>query len=733
MRAERWAALCRPRGIAIIGASGRAGPGNFAMRLTANNEKVGFGGQIYYVNPRYDSILGEPCYPNVAAIPGPVDVCMVNLSGTSVIQAVRESIEAGVAIFVVQSADFADGGAMGRERQDELREVCIKAGATLIGPNCLGYIQFAGAAALYGAVIPDGIRIGGVAALCGSGSVSVNFMRLGLEVGLHSVFSTGNEAVTTAEDVLEHLVEDPAVEVIAMFVETLRRPERFRELVARAHELDKPVVVLKSGVTKGGARAAQSHTGALVGGGETYAAFFEQIGVVQVADFDELRETVRLFVHLKGRRPKAAGIGLLSVSGGKATVAVDIAEGIGLDVPELSAGTLERLAELLSLPDGVASGNPVDLGVGFRGNLSLPETISGCMEAVAADPHIGTLVIPQNLGDDLAGPNPLERTVIDAVISAGAAVGVPVVLASDEGGRTSLNAVEAATKGDTVALRGLRPAFVAVAGFVRWYLTAPASVAMADTTFRTSRRAQALGRLQGHRGLLDPEETAWLFEQYDIPIARPKVIVRRSEIFEEEFPYPVVAKVVSAEVIHKSDIGGVVLGINTREDLEKAWDQIHDAVITARPDALIDGIQVAPMVSGIELFIGSRVDPELGPVVAVGLGGTLVELLDRPRLIVAPFDLSTARRALARMPGAPILEGFRGSARADRERLAQTLCAIADLTTDLSDCLESVDLNPVVVNTSSPGGIAVDARVTLMESAVETRTDAVLVSTVLAR
>ncbi|WP_251442847.1 acetate--CoA ligase family protein [Microbacterium sp. USTB-Y] len=732
---ECWTKLTRPRAIAIVGASERNGPASFAARFVASNEQVGFEGEIYFVNPRHDSVFGRPCYPDVASVPASIDVCVVNVAAPLVADAVKQGIRQGIRVFVVQAADFAEAGVEGARRQAELRDACDQAGAVLIGPNCLGYVHFEGHAAAYGAVLPTGIRSGEVAAVCGSGSVSVNLMRLGTEIGLHSVFSTGNEAVTTAEDIMEHLVEDPTVRVIAMFVETLRQPRRFRELAARAHDLDKPIIVLKSGVTETGAAAAQSHTGALVGSGRAYGAFFEQLGVVQVNDFDELRETVRLFSALGPRLIKANGVGLMSVSGGKATITADIAESEGVHLPAFEDSTLAKLSSALSLPAGIRCNNPVDLGIGFRGSKSLSDTIGEAMRAVADDSHIGAILIAQNLGDELAKPNPLEQLIIRAVTGAGEHLGVPVVVASDEGGRTSFAGVESMTSGDVVALRGLRPAAVAVAGLMRWYAPSRSH----SEGVRSARREDGQTDILPTeiRELLDPAHTASLLGQYSIPVVQPIVITSREDVERADLTYPVVAKIVSPDVFHKSDVGGVVLGIRSPAELVSAWDRIRDAVASAQPSARFEGIVVSSMVAGAELFLGGHVDPELGPIVAIGMGGTNVELFAPPKLIVHPFSESDAREALDSMPGAELLRGFRGAPLSDVSAIAKVLCALGELTSDLADREASIDLNPFIVGEAFAGGIAVDARITVKalsggiedsgtstdEAAQETRTE----------
>ena len=722
--AGQWQALTKPRAIAVVGASDRPGPLNFARRLARNNEVVGYAGAIYFVNPRYSTVLGRPCYPDLSSVPGPVDVCAINVSADHVLDAARDAVRIGVRALVVHSGGFAEAGAEGAARQEELLGLCAENNVALIGPNCLGMYHSGGRAAVYGADVPDQVRTGGLAMISGSGSVSTSFMRLGTEVGLHSVFSTGNEAVTSAEDVLERLLEDPAVGVVAMFVESLRRPEKFAIVARRALELGTPIIVLKAGTTAVGARTAQSHTGAIVGNGDVYAALFEQLGVIQVHDFDQLRETVRLLSTLAGRTPSGSGLGIVGISGGKLSVVADLADRVGVAVPSLSEHTARQVARELKLPDGVGVDNPVDVGAGFRNGRSVAETLAATMGLLAADPEIGVLLLSQNITTSGGGMNVVDQATATAVLDAAAALKLPVVLAAEAAGELTPAVVDAAA-GAASPLNGLGPALVAIRGLLRWSAArrvGPDVVDPAPPDLMAATRTRVAGKV----GLLDPVDTEWLLTRYGIPCA--PVFLARSEddLDRPGLNYPVVAKVVSAHISHKSDVGGVVLDIADRDALHRAYAQIHDSVRSARPTARIDAVQVSPMHSGgVELFVGSRVEPGIGPVVAVGLGGTLVELLPPPRVLVAPFSLRAARDALDRMPGSAVLKGFRGAPEADLAVLAETLCAVASLTTDLGDRIEAIDLNPVLIAPGHLGGLAVDARITLRAELRDTNTTGV--------
>ncbi|MFD5248414.1 acetate--CoA ligase family protein [Amycolatopsis sp. NPDC058340] len=712
----QWESFTAPRRIAVVGASPRPGPLNFAQRLSRNNAHLGFTGTTYFVNPRHDSIFGLPCYPDLGALPEKPDVCLINTPARQVLGAVDDGITAGVRSFVVHSGGFGETGAEGHGLQAELRALCEETGAALIGPNCLGMYHSRGPVALYGADIPPGIPRGGLAVLSGSGSVSVSMMQLGQAVGLHSIVSTGNEAVTTAEDMLEHLVEDPEVTVVAMFVEALRRPDKFRTLARRANALGKPIVALKAGTSEKGAAAAGSHTGAMVGTGAAYRALFDDLNVIAVDDFEELRETVRALTVLGGQRPTGPGVAVAGISGGKLSVVVDLAERLGMPIASLAPETVHRLDTALALPAETSAHNPVDVGAGFRSGKPGTENLADCVRILASDPGVGLVLVQQSLSGS-GHSNALERSWARAVADAAADVAEPVVIAAEfpvPPENVEPDSRHRSPAGSVPVLSGLRPALCAVRALTRWHRGANRPWTPPATSGPAVDAAALLDRLRDRHGLLTPAETERILAAYGLPILPTGHISAEAELDTLDLEFPVVAKVVSPDIAHKSDIGGVVLGIASPAELRAAYRRINDNVRSARPDARVTGVLVAPHLDhGVELFMGSRVEPGLGATVAVGLGGTLVELLGHPSVLTAPLDQATAHEAITRMTGAKILDGFRGGPTSDVGGLATTLCRLGRLTTDLADRIVDVDLNPIIVTHSHPGGLVADARIVL--------------------
>jgi len=709
---RQWEALIRPKSIAVIGASSRPGPQNFAQRILNNNDRVGYRGDIFLVNPRHTSILERPCHPSVDALPAVPDVCLISTPAPQAIEAARASIAAGTRVFMVHSGDFADAGAAGMARQQELAFLCEAAGAALLGPNCLGMYHSRGPVALFGADIPRDLPKGGIAVVSASGSVAIELLRMGLTFGLHSAFSTGNEAVTTCEDILEHLVRDPEVSIIVVFVEALRKADAFRRIALEAHGAGKPVIVLKSGVSATGARVAQGHTGSLIGAAEAYEALLRQCGAVQVADFDELHAALRIFTALSGRRLRGTGPAMLGLSGGKLAVAADVAGRTGVTLPEFSAETRARLARTMALPEGIAPANPVDVGAGFRSGLSVDRLVEECATTIAADPAVGALLVPLATGNT-RGSTSLDRLVSDTLIGLAGALPVPLFLAARGNLEEPSSFGGPPLAANLTLFGGLREAFGAMGAAWHWQSFCPTPSPLQPAA-RPGRRAETAARLKGLTGTLAADESEALCRDYAIPVIAGRILRQEDEVDALDLPFPVVAKVVSPDVVHKLDVGGVVLNIAGPAELRRAFRQIMADVGRNAPRARIDGILVAEQVTGgSELFMGSRHEPGLGSVVALGLGGSLVEILPPPQVLLAPFGEEDAVAALLRMPGHELVAGFRGRPAADLRGLARTAMAIAQLMDDLRGVVASIDLNPVVFNARHPGGIAVDARVLL--------------------
>lgn len=713
LSARQWEALTRPQSIAIVGASSRPGPLNFAQRVLGNNRKLGYRGEILLVNPRYPTILDQPAHPSVSALPVVPDVCLISTPAPAAIEAVREAITLGTRVFMVHSGDFADAGAEGQARQDELTALCKEAGAALLGPNCLGMYHSRGPVALYGADIPSDLPSGRIAVVSASGAVSLELLKMGQAFGLHSAFSTGNEAVTTSEDILEQLVLDTDVGVIVVFVEALRKADDFRRIALTAHEACKPLIVLKSGMSVAGAKVAQGHTGSLIGASDAYSALLRQCGAVQVADFDELHATLRLFTALGGKRLRGTGPGILGLSGGKLAVAVDVADSLAVAIPQFAATTRESLTATMALPEAVAVANPVDVGAGFRSGLGIDRLVAACVETVAGDPSVGAILFPHAAGN-AKGTTTLDKVVSDTLIGLADSLPVPVLLASR--GNTEEDSFHGGTPlaSNLTLFGGLREAFGAIGAVYRWQsFVAPPR--LEPVPCRRHERAAALA---GFAGTLSWDEAEPLLRAYGIPVVASRLLTVAADVDRLDMPFPVVAKVVSADIVHKLDVGGVVLDIATPDQLRRAFAQIMTDVGRNAPDARIEGVLVSQQIAGgSELFLGSRFEPGLGAVVAVGMGGTLVELLSPPEVLLTPFGEADAVAAFARMQGHELLAGYRGRPAADVAQLARTAVGLAQLMNDLRDVAASIDLNPVIFNRQFPGGIAVDARVMLKAAA----------------
>jgi acyl-CoA synthetase (NDP forming) len=674
--------LLNPASVAIVGASDRIGPGFNAWNAL---QYVGFKGRVWLVNPRKDALLGQPVYPSLGAVPGPVDAVFVAVPHEAVLDAVRQAAEQGAGGAVVLSSGFAEAGADGVRLQRELAAVCGAHGMALCGPNCLGFLNFAGAAALFGTSLPGQVARGGVAAVAQSGSIGIALLNAGRGLGLSHLITSGNEAVTTAADFLDVLVEDPEVTTAIAFLEQLRAPERFMAVARRAREAGKPVIVVKTGRSERGRRAVMAHTGALAGDDAVCDAAFRAAGVIRVGSLDELMETAMLVSTTA--RPRTTGIAVLSPSGGEIALALDIADGVGLTLPPLPAAG-PALAALL--PDFASVGNPLDLG---WSGLYDPAIARRCAEALGREPEIGMLVLlqdaPRGLGEQQAAR---YARLLAGVAEGAASVDTPLVVVSNLAGEAHPVFDAVARDHGVACLRGTHEGLAAVARYARWATTAAAPA----ITRRPSRSPDAERRLReaGSATTLDEHAARAVVAGYGLAGPRETRVTGVDEAVAaaHALGFPVVMKALVPGVAHKTEAGLVRLGIRTTEDARAAAAGLLEA---AGPSA---ALLVAEMVQPVaELLVGARVDPEFGPIVVVGAGGVLVELYRDVAIRMAPVSEAMAAEMIRETRAAALLGGWRGRPAGDLEAAAGAVAALSAFIDDFRDEVLEVEVNPLAV------------------------------------
>ncbi|MBS1677751.1 MAG: acetate--CoA ligase family protein [Actinobacteria bacterium] len=685
------ARLLAPQSIAVVGAS--ASGRGFGARVVQNLRDQRFGGDVYVINPNAagTEMHGFPVYPDLAGVPGSIDAAVLAVASTAIPQVLEACGEKGVRLAVVISAGFAELGEVDREAT--LSELVEDGDLRILGPNCLGFINVSEsvAATASGAVGAAELIDGGVSFVTQSGGVGITsvFARaLEHGVGFRRVVSTGNEADLGAAELIEAMIEDPETKVVAAFLEQLREPARFSAAAKKAAVAQVPLVALKVGRTGAGARAAATHTAALVGSDRVVDAIFRTHGVIRVDDIDELWRVAGFLAQ--SPLPRGNRVGVLGTSGGMNGVLADQLSLHGLELPDLAAETEARLRELLPAYAGI--GNPLDItgaALGLEGEARL---YADLLEAMNADPSVDLIVAMMWGGPTLRD----DLEVLTAAVE-GFEKPVAVVCPGVEEGVRALAALERSPIGlftspsECAAVLGHAVRYRAFLDRIDEAADEDAGDGIADTPAAPSTVSR------------DPWE---MLAAYGISGAPSATVGDAPEAVEAagSLGYPVAIKLDDPEVMHKTEVGGVHLDLRGPAEVTAAVESLRRGF----PDS---PLVVQSMVSGIEVLIGVQHDPQFGPVIAVGAGGTLVELLSDTVLALPPLSERDVIGMLGELRLKQLLDGVRGAGPADVGALARAVSNVARLALDLGDELESLDINPIVVLPQGEGTAVLDVAV----------------------
>ncbi len=687
--------LIRPRSVAIVGASEKAGA--LGASVLANLERAGFPGAIHLVNPKRAEIGGRPCVASVDDLPEGVDAAVLAIPRAGVLDAVRALARRKAGAAIIFSAGFAETGAQGLAEQRELARIAEESDMAIEGPNCLGLVNFVDGVPLTFVELP-GDRLGarpGIGLVSQSGAMAavlaVTLASRGL--GLSYSISTGNEAASGVEDYVDYLVDDPDTHILAMIVEQFRKPARFLAAATRAAARAKPIVLLHPGRSSAARESAATHTGALAGDYDVMRLKVERAGVLLVETLEELGDVAEMLLRHPARAPGGAAV--VCESGAYKALTLDLAEREGLPLPPL--GDADSPALRAALPDFVPVSNPLDV---TAQGLVDPDLYARVLAALVADDRIESVLL-----------------AIIQTDSVTAKLKFPPILA---------------------AIEKLRPAKrVVFAGLDEGAVVPPDYVArlraLSVPYFPSAERAvRALARLQRWRGAARPSampqsarSAAFAAFSGVIPEWRAKLALASMGI---PFPqgalattpaeaaaiaagigYPVAIKAQAPELAHKSDAGGVIVGLRDEAALKDGWAKLKDNVGRSRPGLALDGILIEAMgAPGVEMIVGGRNDPEWGPVVVVGFGGVQAEILKDSRLLAPDMNDAEILAELKALKGAALLEGFRGSPPLDLEAIIAIVRAIGLLLLD-EPSIREVDLNPVVIHPRGEGATALDA------------------------
>ena len=694
--------LFHPRGIAIIGASADATRiGGHPLRAL---QKAGYKGGIFPVNPRYREINGLACYPLCSAIGAQCDVAIIAVPAALVAQAVQDCGDAGIGFAIILTAGFRETGPEGAKLEADLKQVAVEAKVRLIGPNCQGLISLEERVwAVFGSVSEETeLRSGRVSCAFQSGGFGYAIVNLAEAqgVGFRYCVSSGNETDIAMPELLSAFLDDPGTDIVIGVMEGTPDARGLIELGRKSLRLGKPVLIWKSAITEAGAKAAQSHTANMTGRSDLYRAAFRQSGIIEVGDVEPIVDIAKLVSH--GRLPTGANVGVLSISGGSGIVFADRAIANGLNLPSFSETTLAALREIIPAFGSIQ--NPADVTAGNSNDMTL---LTRTIEIVLQDASVDQLCV---LLASIPGA-PAARAA-EAIVAAAKTTTKPISVGWS--GRRAKSA-------EAYAL--LEAAQIAVI---------PTPVRLAEAASRLAKfaidRQRLLPRvapavpplppglvLPLQAGALSEFDSKAVLARFGIASTREVLVATGADIDAATAGLnpPFAVKVLASAISHKSDVGGVKLGVGAGPALAKAAAAVVANARAAVPEAQIDGVLVAEMASGLELLVGAINDPVFGPVVAFGLGGVMTEILGDVTYRIAPFDLETANDMIAELKGARLFDGYRGSPMTDKQALARLLVEVSRMAMALQERIGEIDINPVFVGSTGNGVIAADALIVL--------------------
>jgi len=687
--------LLQPRSIALVGASVKTG--SLGDCVLTNLEEAGYSGELHLVNPKRPIIHGRTCLGSIEELPAGIDCAVLAIPGSSVVESVRACALRGVGSVIVFSAGFAEAGEAGRNAQRELQSIAREHGMIVEGPNCLGMVNYVNGIPLTFVVTPPQARrdVAGVAIISQSGAlaavIAVNMRHH--RISLTYSVSTGNEAEIGVEDFIEYLIGDQTTRVFALVVEQFRRPKRLLDLVRRARDAGQFMVLLHPG-SSGTARAsAATHTGAIAGDYEVMHTLVTHAGVIHVDSMEELVDVAQILVRC--RELPSGGAAIFTESGAFKALALDLCDRVGLELPGLSSRAHAALEE--ALPAFIPPSNPLDL---TAQGLVDPDLYRRTLPPILEEDRFGSVL----LGIILTDPKTTQLKlppIVGAIRSL--APRKPLVFAAlDEGAPFDFSEVEELRELGVACFPSPERAIRALSHVTSFALR---------RTFREDALMDGEAFPKPIEGMLSEWESKSLLAHLGIAVPLGRLARSGDEAVQiaADIGFPVVLKAQAAALPHKSDAGGVILGVNSEGEVRESWSALHRNVYRVRPEITLDGVLVERMgEKGLELIVGGRNDPQWGPVLLVGAGGVLAEAMGDVRLIPSDLPRQQIEDELRKLRCGPLLDGFRGSPPLDVAAVAEVVAKIGRLMQIAPEIIE-IDINPLVVYQVGNGAVALDA------------------------
>jgi len=691
--------LIEPSSVAIVGAS--ANKESISGRPLKLLKRYGFKGRIYPVNPKYKEIDGLACYPDVASLPETPDVVLVGVRAELVPAVLKQSAQRGVPFAVIFSSGFAESD--NQQAQDELVKMAKAGGTRILGPNCQGLVNFVSSIPLtFSASLDSDARPKGhVAYVSQSGAFGFASFAMAAEngVGFRYVVTTGNQADLDVIDFGMAFTDDPEVRLLVLYLEGIRDGNRFIDLLSKAKRRDLPVAVLKVGKSPTGQEAVKSHTAALAGDEVVWKTIFKQYGAIEIEDAQDIVDLGKIFGSPK--RPKGKRLGILTTSGGGGIIMADRAYDVGLKVPRLPDDARKKVEE--HIPPFGSSRNPVDLTAQV---INQPEGFSACVDAVMNSPNIDMVSVVVSMITGESGQK-VANDIKDIFDKSPKPMACCWLINREQGGKFL----------DYLRKEGV-PLFQSPRRCA-WALSK-----LYESSQRFDGQEEEVKFMKRESILKDyplkltEYEAKRILGAYGVPVTRERLCETLNDALEaaEEIGYPVALKVMSTEILHKTEAGVVALNLRSQEELRNAYGRLMERAAKEVPKDKIQGVLIQEMVpNGLEFMIGVKRDELFGPIVAVGLGGIYVEVLKDVSLRRAPVSKGEANRMIQELKGYPLLVGARGKSKKDVDALAEAIEKISVLAC-IEDDLEELDVNPMFVFDEGEGVKAVDSMIIRRET-----------------
>lgn len=674
--------LLKPKSIAIVGASEKAGFGGDTTRnffkFTNQRERV------YLVHPKYETVMGHRCWKSLSEIEDEIDLVVLCTNQRTVIPLLEQAAEKGCHAAVVFASGYGESGAEGKELQQELIQKCKELDIALMGPNCAGFANYVNDIFLFAFETEERERKGNIGMISQSGQIVLAGLDLpGMKFSY--VISSGNSVNVTVEDYMEFLVDDPDTKVVTAYYEGVKKPEVLERALRKATKIRKPVIILKTGRTQKSKELASSHTGSLAGSDGTFRALLQKYGVIEAEDLEEMFAYAKMFSTLE-HMPKENRFVFMNVSGGEAGVTADLAGMYGICLAELSEETKTNLKKML--PSYATVNNPLDMTASLGYDS---ERLAQAFRYLFKDPGVDSICIGYTITPEI------WDTTVNHMVDA-------IETVSEDQERKPIfwlpfiehtrhkKSAEALEKCKVPLLftgkYGLKSLKKLVEFIEFEYEDMP--VCIPEKPFEKTIKVYS------------EYESKEFLKKRGVAISPHKIALTAEEAVEaaETLGYPVVLKVNSADIMHKSDVGGVKLGLKNNREVETAFLEIAEAAKEKCPEANVEGVIVSSMLKkGIEVIVGIKNDPQFGPLIMVGLGGVFVEIFKDVQSALAPLSENQAVKMIKSLKGYPLLNGYRGADKVDVQALARFLVSVSEVAAQEKQIIKEMDINPVFVTT----------------------------------